>query len=127
MQDKIQRLAIDAGQQLQAVLNPLLVSWSESDPQKLHKMCSTISLLATKLNAQLKARYIKTSTFWPVLGQNFDKSEMVYVGEIYDDTISRVVRLPLCFGIKAERSGSVPTVLVKSQVEVALAPPIGII
>ena len=120
LKDNLKMLGKNAGQQLWEILKPLLLlelaDVNNDAVKELQEQCSEITRIASQLNAQLKARYIAPRMFWPIPGQDFDKSQMVFIGEAASSTV-QTVRIPLCFGIKTDCTDSAPLVHAKSEVD----------
>ena len=112
-----------AGQQLWEILKPLLLldlaNVSKDVVENLQQQCSEITRVDSQLNAHLKAKYIAPRTFWPIPGQDFDKSLMIFIAEAASSTV-QTVRIPLCFGILTESSCSTPSVQAKSVVDAVM-------
>jgi hypothetical protein len=112
-----------AGQKLWEILKPLLLlnlaKVSKDAVEDLRQQCSEITRIASQLNAHLKAKYIAPRTFWPIPGQAFDKSLMIFMAEAASSTV-QTVRIPLCFGILTESPFSAPSVQAKSVVDAVM-------
>jgi hypothetical protein len=120
LKDNLKMLGENAGQQLWEILKPLLLlelaDVNKDAVKELQEQCLEITRIASQLNAQLKARYIAPCMFWPIPGQDFDKSQMVFIGEAASSTV-QTVRIPLCFGIKTDCTDSAPLIHAKSEVD----------
>jgi hypothetical protein len=120
LRHKVGKVGRIAGRQLWKILKPLLLldiaDVSKHDLEELQQQCSEITGIASQLNAQIKARYIAPSIFWPIPGRHFDQTEMSFFGKIGNSRV-QMVRIPLCFGIKTDCIGSTPFIHAKSEVD----------